>query len=81
MKTKEILAAIGALAVVILQIVNVLQGVDIESILGKKSNLMEQKAADLSQLVKLQTQTLGQQLHDVIRPAPTPAPTQTPNSQ
>lgn len=75
MNIKGILATIGGICVVILQIINVLQTVDIESLMGKKADLMEQKAADIRTLVNQQTAILEKEIQGVkstVLPGPTP---------
>jgi hypothetical protein len=72
---KQALAVIGGIAVVILQIVNVLQSVDIEKVMGTKANLMEQKAADIRTLVNQQTAILEKEIQGVkstVLPSSTP---------
>lgn len=49
---KEILTGIGAACVVILQIVNVLLSSDIDNNIALKAKLVEQKAADMRELVE-----------------------------
>jgi hypothetical protein len=75
MNIKGILATIGGICVVILQIINVLQTVDIESLMGKKADLMEQKAADIRTLVNQQTAILEKEIQGVkstVLPSSTP---------
>jgi hypothetical protein len=74
-KIKEIIAAIGAIAVIVLQIVNVLQTIDMEALLGKKANLMEQKAADMRTLVEDRTSTIERAVEAVKKELPTSTPT------
>jgi hypothetical protein len=76
MNIKAILATIGGICVVILQIVNVLQSTDIEKLMGTKANLMEQKAADLRTLVNQQTSILEKEIQ-AAKSAVTSSPTPT----
>lgn len=49
---KEILAAIAAVLVVVLQVINVLLANDIDNVLGAKAKLAEQKAAEIQVLIQ-----------------------------
>jgi hypothetical protein len=74
MKIKEILATIGGICVVVLQIINVLQTVDIENLMGKKANLMEQKAADIRTLVTDRTALIEKEIQGVLKTGASPSP-------
>jgi hypothetical protein len=77
MKFKEILATIGGVCVVVLQIINVLQSVDIEKLMNTKANLMEAKAADIRTLVSNTTGSIEKEIQGVIKnnvfPSPSPS--------
>lgn len=68
---KAILTAISGAAILIMQIVNVILSNDIDSNVIHKSQLMEQKAADLRTLVEKNRADL-EALHDELHQKPTP---------
>ena len=74
MKIKEFLATIGGLCVIILQIVNVLQSIDIEALMGKKAVLMEQKASDIRTLVEDRTTSIEKEIQVVKDSIPVVSP-------
>jgi len=89
MDWKGTLASVAGVLVLILQVINVLLSNDIDSSIGRKAVLMEEKAAQLQSLVNAKNEVQQERLNSIkekldeaekaLRAIPaTPAPAKTP---